>query len=235
MQHFIFLIMFFYSSMIPGKANYMLQEMTVQVSDEMIKQEFLMSETTALPRGGLALRRWRTIRMWDNQSQPSSVSGLNTVQQNYLDFSRLSLDSPKGPGRGKVYAVLGEVMEEPPKPDCCPGTAHAHLHMHICTAPGGHSITQGSSPSICTCRSWILWSYPCPTLWHKETRGSLRARTCVSGFRKRKWMTEVQTWRLLSRGAFRKLSEEIWTSSGDSVVHIYLGCTHIFPKNTALQ
>lgn len=56
MQYFILLILFFYSSMMPETAKYMLQEMAVQVSDEVVKQEFLMSQTTALPRGGLALR-----------------------------------------------------------------------------------------------------------------------------------------------------------------------------------
>jgi len=37
--------------MMPAIANHMLQTMTVQVSNELVKQEFLMPQTPALPKG----------------------------------------------------------------------------------------------------------------------------------------------------------------------------------------
>lgn len=37
--------------MMPAIANHMLQEMAVQVSNEVVKQEFLMPQTLAPPKG----------------------------------------------------------------------------------------------------------------------------------------------------------------------------------------
>lgn len=39
--------------MMPAIANHTLQEMAVQVSNEVVKQEFLMPQTAALPKGWL--------------------------------------------------------------------------------------------------------------------------------------------------------------------------------------
>lgn len=192
----------------PAIANHMLQEMAVQVSNELVKQEFLMPQTPALPRGGLVLRCWRTNQCGVNQPQPSSVSELSIVQQNYQDFSRLSLDSPKRAGKGNVYGEFGEVM----------GGDTTHLHLQKL--------------------NFVKFSLPCLTSWHKENWGSWRARMCVSDFRKRKWMIEVQTWRFPWA---HKLLESGLGQCGPPLVTVVCiftwksGLLAHSPQNTALQ
>lgn len=167
MQYFILLILFFYSSMMPEIAKYMLQEMAVQVSDEVVKQEFLMSQTTALPRGGLASRCWRTISVGANQPQPSSVSGLSVVQQNYLDFSRLYLDSPERPGRENVCAYVWRSDQALPAAQAHHTSAHAQPHMVTPPHRGPHHASSHAEAEFCE----VILALPRDTKRTGEFRG----------------------------------------------------------------
>lgn len=89
--------------MMPAIANHILQEMAVQVSNEAVKQEFLMPQTPALPKGWPGSKVLKDKPMWGPISQWVKHSLMKLS-----GFSRLSLDTPERTRRGNIHAVFGE-------------------------------------------------------------------------------------------------------------------------------